>query len=44
MPSTVEMTLEKNPKIIKYSYLKESSLNQRNNIYNKEINILFKLN
>ena len=40
--SVVEITLEKNPKIIKYSYLKESSLNQKNNIYNKEINILFK--
>lgn len=42
IPRVVEMTLEKNPKIIKYSYLKESNLNQKNNIYGKEINISFK--
>jgi hypothetical protein len=40
-PKVIEITLEKNPRIIKYSYLNEMYLNQKNNIYKKEPKIIF---
>jgi len=42
IPKVIEMTLEKNPKIIRYKYISESSLNQKNNIYGKEVKYFFK--
>lgn len=42
IPKVIEITLEKNPRIINYSYLKESNLNHRNNINKKDLKIYFK--
>ena len=42
IPKCIEITLEKNPKILNYSFINESDLNRKNNIYKKYQKIFFK--
>ena len=42
IPKCIEITLEKNPKILNYSSIKESNLNEKNNIYKKYQTIFFR--
>ncbi len=42
IPKCIEITLEKKPKILNYSFIKESNLNEKNNIYKKYQTIFFK--
>ena len=42
IPKCIELTLEKKPKILSYSFIRESDLNEKNNVYKKYQKIFFK--
>ena len=42
IPKVIEITLEKKPRIVKYSYINENNLNHRNNVYKKDLKIRYK--